>query len=153
MCTKTLVEALCVNSQLNQTLLMGVLLSYFIINWKIQPNSRDIKYQGLPWWSSGCDSALSMQGAQVWSLVRELDPTCCSNSSNPTSKRLRVLPLRVGAFKQMNKYFLVVVLWLNRVGLLKPHGLQPTRLLCPWDFPGKNTGVGCHFLLQGIFLT
>ena len=31
------------------------------------------------------------------------------------------------------------------------HGLQPTRLLCPWDFPGKNTGVGCCFLLQGIF--
>ena len=34
-----------------------------------------------------------------------------------------------------------------------PHGLQPTRLLCPWDFSGKNTGVGCHFLPQGIFLT
>ena len=30
---------------------------------------------------------------------------------------------------------------------LWPHGLKPTRLLCPWDFPGKNTGVGCHFLL------
>ena len=28
------------------------------------------------------------------------------------------------------------------------HGLQPTRLPCPWDSPGKNTGVGCHFLLQ-----
>ena len=28
------------------------------------------------------------------------------------------------------------------------HGLQPTRLLRPWDFPGKNTGVGCYFLLQ-----
>ena len=28
----------------------------------------------------------------------------------------------------------------------KPHGLQPTRLLCPWDFPGKSTGVGCHCL-------
>ena len=28
----------------------------------------------------------------------------------------------------------------------KPHGPQPTRLPCPWDFPGKNTGVGCHFL-------
>ena len=27
------------------------------------------------------------------------------------------------------------------------------KLLCPWDSPGKNTGVGCHFLLQGIFLT
>ena len=33
------------------------------------------------------------------------------------------------------------------------HELQPARLLCPWDFPGKNTGVGCHFLLQGIYLT
>ena len=33
----------------------------------------------------------------------------------------------------------------------QPHGLQPTRLLHPWDFPGKSTGVGCHFLLQGIF--
>ena len=31
---------------------------------------------------------------------------------------------------------------------LWPHGLQSTRILCPWDFPGKNTGVGCHFLLQ-----
>ena len=29
-----------------------------------------------------------------------------------------------------------------------PHGPQPTRLLCPWDFPGKSTGVGCHCLLQ-----
>ena len=39
------------------------------------------------------------------------------------------------------------------LALLQPHGLQSTRLLCLWDFPGKNTGVGCHFLLQGIFLT
>ena len=31
---------------------------------------------------------------------------------------------------------------------LRPHGLQPTRLLCPWDFPGKRTGVGCHCLLR-----
>ena len=29
-----------------------------------------------------------------------------------------------------------------------PHGLQPTRLLCPWGFPGKSTGVGCHCLLR-----
>ena len=31
---------------------------------------------------------------------------------------------------------------------VRPHRGQPTRLLCPWDSPGKNTGVGCHFLLQ-----
>ena len=36
---------------------------------------------------------------------------------------------------------------------LLPHGLQPARLLCPWDSPGKNTGVGFHALLQGIFPT
>ena len=35
----------------------------------------------------------------------------------------------------------------------RPHGPWPTRCLCPWNFPGKNTGVGCHFLLQGNFLT
>ena len=34
---------------------------------------------------------------------------------------------------------------------LQPHGLQPTRLLCSWDFPDKNTRVSCHALLQGIF--
>ena len=36
---------------------------------------------------------------------------------------------------------------------LRPHGLQPARLLCPWDSPSRNTGVGCHALLQGIFPT
>ena len=36
---------------------------------------------------------------------------------------------------------------------LRPHGLCPARLLCPWDFSDKNTGVGCHSLLQGTFLT
>ena len=36
---------------------------------------------------------------------------------------------------------------------LRPQGLGADRLLCPWNFPGKNTRVGCHFLLQGIFLT
>ena len=36
---------------------------------------------------------------------------------------------------------------------LATHGLEPSRLLCPWDFPGKSTGVVCQFLLQGIFLT
>ena len=35
----------------------------------------------------------------------------------------------------------------------QPHGLQPTRLLCSRDSPGKSTRVGCHTLLQGIFLT
>ena len=36
---------------------------------------------------------------------------------------------------------------------LRPYGLEPTRLLCPWDSPGKDTGVGGHALLQAIFQT
>ena len=33
---------------------------------------------------------------------------------------------------------------------MRPHRRQPTRLPCPWDSPGKNTEVGCHFLLQCV---
>ena len=44
----------------------------------------------------------------------------------------------------------VILLFLS--DFCDPCGLQPTRFLCPWDYPGKNTGVGCHFLLLGIFL-
>ena len=35
---------------------------------------------------------------------------------------------------------------------LRPHELQPTRLLCPWDLPGKSTEVGCHRLLHYLTL-
>ena len=47
--------------------------------------------------------------------------------------------------------------WLNWTEVasdsVQLYGLQPTRLLCPRDSPGKKTGMGCHFLLQGVFLT
>ena len=36
---------------------------------------------------------------------------------------------------------------------LQPYGLEPTRLLCPWDSPGKNTEMGCHSLPQRIYPT
>ena len=36
---------------------------------------------------------------------------------------------------------------------LRPHALQPTRFLCPWNFPGNNPEVGCHALLHGILPT
>ena len=50
----------------------------------------------------------------------------------------------------LDNIFLLLLL-LSRfscVRLCVTHRRQPTRLLCPWDSPGKNTGVGCHFLLQ-----
>jgi len=36
---------------------------------------------------------------------------------------------------------------------MQSYELEPTRILCPWDFPGESTGVGFHFLHQMIFLT
>ena len=54
-----------------------------------------------------------------------------------------------------NILFVIMILWLllllsrfSRVRLCATPWRQSTRLLCPWDSPGKNTGVGCHFLLQ-----
>ena len=55
---------------------------FFLILWHIFKALlyfwRCVLFQGLHWWSSGLDSALPMQGAWVWSLLRELDFTCCN---------------------------------------------------------------------------
>ena len=48
----------------------------------------------------------------------------------------------------MIEYLYVVLLSVLFSSLL-PHGLWAARFFCLWNFPGKNTGVGCHFLLQG----
>ena len=52
-----------------------------------------------------------------------------------------------GSFQSDNA-LLLLLSRLSRVRLVRSHRRQPTRLPCPWDSPGKNTGVGCHCLLQ-----
>ena len=42
-------------------------------------------------------------------------------------------------------YYLYKPLWKAMSSFLQPHGLKPARPLCPWDFPGQNTGVGSHY--------
>ena len=60
----------------------------------------------------------------------------------------------IGVRQVSLNYVAVVVVWsLSHVCLCDPVDCSATGLLCLWDFPGKNTGVRCHFLLQGIFLT
>ena len=57
----------------------------------------------------------------------------------------------ITSFCSSSSYMLLLLLLLitSVVSVsVRPHRGQPTRLLCPWDSPGKNTGVGCHFLLQ-----
>ena len=61
------------------------------------------------------------------------------------------------------KWFTSFALWFPKIAIgwfshwavsdsVQPYGLQPTRLLCPWDSPGRNTGAGCHFLLQNCHI-
>ena len=52
---------------------------------------------------------------------------------------------------EFNKNMCSVILVMSNS--LRPYGLQPARLLSPWDSSGKNTGVGCYALLQGVFPT
>ena len=55
------------------------------------------------------------------------------------------LPEEISTTSNMQMHCLVTSVISNS---LWPHGPWPARLLCPWDSPGKNTGVGCHFLLH-----
>jgi len=80
-------------------------------------------------------------------------PTLCDpiDGSPPGSRvpgilQARTLEWVVISFSNAWKWE-VKVKSLSRVRLLRPHGLQPTRLLLPWEFPGKSTRVGCHRLL------
>ena len=68
--------------------------------------------------------------------------------------RLIANVIKLKQFKQQMMCMAVCILSPSVVSdSLRPHRLQPARLLCPWDFTGKKTGVGCHFLLQQIFPT
>ena len=87
--------------------------------------------------------------------------SCHSNVLGPALQAKETLELCAGyscshinILLMLLQIIFVVTSSLSPVWLfLWPHGLHITRLLYPWDFPGKNTGVGCHALLQGIFLT
>ena len=62
------------------------------------------------------------------------------DSASKTQTALKPRRVKVSAFR-------------SRLSFCDLSGLLPARLLCPWDSPGKNTRVGCHSLLQGIFPT
>ena len=89
----------------------------------------------------------------------QLCPTLCnpidgSPPGSPVPGILQARTLEWVAMSFSNAWkWKVKVKSLSRVRLLATHGLQPTRLLHPWDFPGKSTGVGCHCLLWIPLLT
>ena len=81
------------------------------------------------------------------SLTRAWTWAPCIGSSESQPLDHRGSPLLV------HSYACVYMSYSVMSDTLRPHGLQSARLLCPWNSPGKNTGVGCHSLLRWIFLT
>ena len=80
--------------------------------------------------------------AKSWTRLSWTELVCMCQSQSPYLSPLSPLPSRKhGVSRSVMS------------DSLQPHGPQPTSLLCPWDSAGKNTGVNCHFLLQGIILT
>ena len=90
---------------------------------------------------------------QLWSLGQE-DPleeewqpnlVFLLGKSHGQGSLVDYSPWGCKSVRQLSKLLLLSPVMSDSVW---PHRRQPTRLLCPWDSPGKNTGVGCHFLLQ-----
>ena len=87
----------------------------------------------------------AMQETWVWSLAWE-DPLEEGMVTTPVC-----FPGESHGQRSPVGYSLLLLLLLSRFSLVnsvRPHRRQLTRLPCPWDSPGKNTGVGCHFLLR-----
>ena len=114
--------------------------SYFwtLNNWNISPPSltrKSLQHRGQP---------------------RTAQPPFCIHFSSPHAQVCRPLlclwPSTSGSSLRRGAAVLCSVASVVSDSLW-PQGLSSTRLLCPWDSPGKNTGVGCHALLQGIVRT
>ena len=97
---------------------------------------------------------LEIYGLLLLLLSLQSCPTLCDpidgsppGSPIPGILQARILEWVAISFSSARKWKVKVKLF-SRFQLLAPHGLQPTRFLCPWDFPGKSTGVGCHCLLR-----
>ena len=127
---------------------------------------------GLPW------KAACLPQAEPWTEGRDVRSVpaqvflSCSPESGPLQSRfllklrdVEIDKLRKCALAQMNKKYIYLCNKCSSLSLcavlsrsvvsnsLQSYGLSPSRLLCPGDSLGKNTGVGCHALPQGIFST
>ena len=103
---------------------------------------------GVGWWT-GKPGVLQSMGSHDWAT--ELNWSTCKKLIHTAHKQE---VSETGGPPGISKGRMrCCVLSLVVFNSSQSHGLQLVRHLCPWNFPGTNTGVGCHFLLQGIFLT
>ena len=104
-----------------------------------------------PWWRSlvGCSPWGSEESDTTEWLHFHFSLSCIGKrNGNPLQCSCLEYPRDGGAWWAAVYGVTKSQTWLKQ--LSSSSRLQPIRLFCPWDFPGKNTGVGFHFLLQGI---
>ena len=130
----------------------------------VQPHRRQPTRLPRPWDSPGknsgvgCHFLLQCVKGKSEIEVAQLcptpsDPMDCGPPGSSTHWIFQARVLEWGAIA-FSKVIKVKVKSLSRARLFAtPWIVACTKLLCPWDFQGKSTGVGCHFLLQGIFPT
>ena len=119
---------------------------------------RQEYWSGLPFPSPGdlpdpgMEPTSLMSPALAGGFFLSLAPPGKSSSCSSSSKQLVCVfsGLSCGEQFELDACMLSCFVLSDSLG---PHGLQPARLLCPWDSPGKNTGAGCHAYLRGIFPT
>ena len=109
--------------------------------WRIPP---DHPWFAMSWWPTTLNSLINSKTRSSppplpWSILTKSIALTVGLIAGPPYQTL-ILPY--------NLCYL-----LSHVQLFAPQGLQPARLLCPWNSPGKNTGVGSHALLQRLFQT
>ena len=102
--------------------------------------------KGFPWWLIGKESFCAAAAKSLQLCPTLWDPIDGSPPSSTVPRILQARTLKWVTISSSNTWkWKVKVKSLSCVQLLVTHGLQPTRLLRPWDFPGKTIGVGCQY--------
>ena len=106
--------------------------------------------------NQGLEQLICQGQAVGWWQSRDLSPGLLARKGMVSASSLHPVPRAGHVFSKGLAEVRAVYTCPKRfshVGLFATSWTVARRLLCPWNFPGKNTGVGCHALLQGIFPT